>query len=62
MAPKTISPTSSASGTKGDAQEHHIKVIIPKVSTPDPFYENKKKFKQYITQIRFYIWADRMKP
>ena len=61
MAPRTASPTSSASGTKKDTQKYYIKTAAPKISISDSFHENKKKFKQYIIYIKLYIWADRMK-
>jgi hypothetical protein len=45
-------------GTDGAAATETKEVAI-KVSTPDLFYEDRKKFKAYCTQVRLYIWADR---
>jgi hypothetical protein len=34
------------------------KDVYPKVHTPDLFYGDRKKFKAYYNQVRFYIWSD----
>jgi hypothetical protein len=39
-----------ANSVAGDKKD-----IYPKMAKPDLFYENRKKFKAYCTQVRFYL-------
>ena len=38
------------------------KVVVPKVSTPDTFHGDRKKFRAYNTQVRIYYWAEKKRP
>jgi hypothetical protein len=39
-------------------EESSEKDVYFKVHTPDLFYGDRKKFKAYCNQVRFYIWND----
>jgi hypothetical protein len=47
----------AASPTKNvvNSVARNKKNIYPKVTIPNLFYKNRKKFKAYYTQVRFYL-------
>jgi hypothetical protein len=48
---RAVSPIRSViSSVAGNKKDTYLKIAVP-----DLFYENRKKFKAYCTQVRFYL-------